>query len=65
MGDSTTVRIDRATHEQLRQLAQQGGMTVAEAVARAVRLLRQDRMGQELATPLAEDERAWLDAGLG
>lgn len=38
---------------------------VGNAVSLAVRALRQDRIGEELSTPLRDDEAAWLDAGLG
>jgi len=64
MSDTTTVRIDRATHEEVRRLARDHDITVAEAVARGVRLLRQERMGQQLAEPLTDTEREWLDADL-
>ncbi|WP_370324034.1 hypothetical protein [Euzebya sp.] len=39
-------------------------MTVTETVAAAVRLLRQDQMGAELASPLGDGEVEWLDADL-
>ena len=65
MSDTTTVRIDRSTHEELRRLANERHMTVAEAVARGVRLLRQEQMGQQLTAPLTDGERDWLDADLG
>jgi len=63
---STSVRIDRKTHEDIKRLAEQLDTTVGDTVARAVRLLRQDLMGRQLASqPLREDEIAWLDADLG
>ena len=62
---STSVRIDRSTHEELKRLADDLGTTVGNAVALAVRALRQARMGAELADPLREDETAWLHAALG
>ena len=62
---STSVRIDRQTHDELKQLADDLGMTVGKTVGLAVRTLRQQRMGQQLATPLRPDEIAWLDADLG
>jgi len=62
---STSVRIDVATHEELKRLAAELGTTVGRTVSLAVRALRQDRMGAELATPLREDEATWLDAELG
>jgi hypothetical protein len=65
MSETTTVRIDRPTHEALKRLARERGGTVTETVAAAVRLLRQDLMGAELTQPLREDEHEWLDADLG
>lgn len=64
MSDSTTVRVDRPTHDALKQLAHERGTTVTETVAAAVRLLRQDQMGAELAHPLDDREVQWLDAEL-
>jgi predicted HicB family RNase H-like nuclease len=64
MSGTTTVRVDRPTHEALKRLARERGATVAETVAAAVRLLRQDQMGAELAQPLSGEEREWLDADL-
>lgn len=62
---STSVRIDHATHQELKRLADQLGTTVGETVALAVRRLRQDRIGEELTASLSDDETAWLDADLG
>jgi len=62
---TTSVRIDVRTHEQLKELAQQLGTTVGNTVALAVRAIRQDRLGKDLAEPLRDDETAWLDADLG
>jgi len=62
---STSVRIDRETHEELKKLARQLGTTVGEAVAIAARRLRQQRIGRDLSTPLTEDEIEWLDADVG
>ena len=62
---STSVRIDVATHDQLKRLAAELHTTVGNTVSLAVRALRQDRVGEELTTPLHEDEAAWLDADLG
>jgi len=61
---STSVRIDRETHEELKRLARELGTTVGEAVAIAARRLRQQRIGKELSTPLTRDEVDWLDVGL-
>jgi hypothetical protein len=57
--------IDVTTHEELKRLAAKLNTTVGNAVSLAVRALRQDRIGDELTTPLREDETAWLDADLG
>jgi hypothetical protein len=62
---STSVRIDAATHEELKRLAAELGTTVGNTVSLAVRALRQDRIGDELGTPLRPDETSWLDADLG
>lgn len=62
---STSVRIDVATHEELKRLANEMGTTVGKAVAIAVRTLRQDRIGRDLSASLRDDEAAWLDAELG
>jgi antitoxin component of RelBE/YafQ-DinJ toxin-antitoxin module len=62
---STSVRIDASTHEDLKRLAAELNMTVGNTVALAVRALRQERMGEDLREPLRQDEAAWLDAQLG
>jgi hypothetical protein len=62
---STSVRIDQATHQELKRLASELGSTVGETVALAVRRLRQDRIGLELKASLTGDEADWLDADLG
>ncbi|MDQ6928326.1 MAG: hypothetical protein M3159_06645 [Actinomycetota bacterium] len=62
---STSVRIDVNTHEDLKRLAVELNTTVGNTVSLAVRALRQDRVGTDLTAPLREDEIAWLDADLG
>ncbi len=62
---STSVRIDVSTHQELKRLAAELGATVGDTVAIAVRCLRQDRMGADLRADLSEVETAWLDADLG
>ena len=62
---STSVRVDRETHEELKKLAGELGTTVGEAVAIAARRLRQQRIGNDLRAPLSDDELDWLDADLG
>jgi len=61
---TTSVRIDSATHHELKRLAAELNTTVGNTVSLAVRALRQDRVGAELAAPLRADEAAWLDAEL-
>lgn len=65
MTETTTVRVDRATHDELKRLARERNSTVAETVSRAVRALRQEQMGQQLAESLGDSERDWLDADIG
>lgn len=62
---STSVRIDVGTHEELKRLAAELETTVGNTVTLAVRALRQDRIGSDLRTSLRDDESAWLDADLG
>jgi hypothetical protein len=62
---STSVRIDGRTHHELKELSRELDVTVGEAVALAVRGMRQSRTGRQLREPLTDDERAWLDADLG
>ena len=62
---STSVRIDKKTHKELKRLSEDLGTTVGETVAIAVRRLRQREIGKQLATdPTAEDSE-WLDADFG
>lgn len=65
MAQTTTIRIDRATHDKLKRLAHDRRATVAATVARAVCVLRQEQMGQDLTQPLGQSETDWLDAELG
>lgn len=62
---STSVRIDVATHEDLKRLAAQLNTTVGNTVTLAVRALAQNRIGDDLRHPLRPDETAWLDADVG
>jgi len=62
---STSVRIDSATHEELKRLAAVLDTTVGNTVSLAVRALRQDRIGTDLGAPLSAEEVAWLNADLG
>lgn len=62
---STSVRIDATTHEELKRLAESLGISVGATVTLAVRRMRQERLGEELKAELGSDEVAWLDAELG
>lgn len=62
---STSVRIDTATHDELKRLAAELNTTVGNTVTIAVKALRQHRIGIDLSTPLRDDEIGWLDADLG
>lgn len=62
---STSVRVDADTHNEIKKLAESLGTTVGETVAIAIRRLRQDKIGEQLRTPLTEGETDWLDADLG
>lgn len=62
---STSVRIDTATHDELKRLAAELGMTVGHTVSLAVRSLRQDRIGSQLQTELTPAEVDWLNADIG
>lgn len=62
---STSVRIDTATHDDLKRLAAEFDTTVGNTVALAVRALRQDRIGIQLHAALQSEEGDWLDADLG
>ena len=62
---STSVRIDASTHDDLKRLAAELNTTVGNTVTLAVRALRQERVGADLQAPLRDDEAMWLDAELG
>jgi hypothetical protein len=62
---STSVRIDAATHRELKELAAQLGSSVGATVALAVRRLRQEQIGAQLQADLTPAEITWLDADLG
>lgn len=62
---TTSVRIDRATHDEIKRLAASLGTTVGNTVTLAVKSLSQEQIGAQLAAPLTDDETAWLDADLG
>jgi len=59
------VRVDAQTHNEIKKLAESMGTTVGDTVAIAIRRLRQDKIGEQLKTPLTVSESEWLDADLG
>ena len=63
-GCSKMLRASDRTHEGFRRQAQRGGVTIDQVTAAALRALRQKQMGEQLATPLEDDEAEWLDATL-
>jgi hypothetical protein len=65
MQGTTSVRVDRETHLELKRLADKHHLTVGGTVKAALKALRQQQMGTELAAPLRSDESAWLLADLG
>ncbi len=62
---TTSVRIGSATHAELKRLSIELGTSVGETVALAVRRLRQEQIGKQLAAALTAPEVNWLDAELG
>ena len=59
------MRIDVATHRELKRLAASLGVSVGDTVALAVRRLRQDRIGADLRDDLSAAEVDWIDDDLG
>jgi hypothetical protein len=65
MSSSRMLRVRAETHAAFLAESQRRGEPI-DAVARAaIRALHRERMGAELAAPLDQEERAWLDADLG
>lgn len=62
---STSVRIDAATHRELKKLAASMEASVGDTVALAVRRLRQDQIAVEMSRELTSEDLVWLDADLG
>lgn len=65
MTASRMLRVHSDTHAAFLAESRRRGETI-DAVARAaLRALLRERIGRELAGPLDDEERAWLDADLG
>lgn len=65
MAETTTIRVSRDTHARVTRLAAERHETIDETVSQAMRALRQDAMGKDLAVDLTPEEVAWLDADAG
>lgn len=65
MAETTTIRISQDTHARVTRLAVERHETIDETVSSAIRALRQDAMGCDLAADLTADESAWLGADAG
>lgn len=64
MAATKMLRVSDRTDDGFRREAQRRGTTIDEAAAAALRALRQEELGEQLATPLDDDEAEWLDAPL-
>lgn len=65
MAETTTIRVSRDTHARVVRLAAERHESIDTTVRTALRALRQDVMGHDLAQQLTEDETTWLDADAG
>lgn len=65
MAETTTIRISRDTHARVTRLAAERHETIDVTVSKAIRALRQDAMGVDLATALNDEETEWLDVDAG
>lgn len=59
---TTKIRVSASTRDTLSSLADRFGWAVSAMVDRAVRLLEQETMGNDLAAALREDGMKWLGA---
>jgi hypothetical protein len=59
------LRVSERTHEGFKREAERRGETIDSVATAALRALRQQEMGRQLAEPLSDDEQSWLDADLG
>ena len=64
MAATKMLQVPDRTHDGFRGEAERRGATIDEVAAAALRALRQREIGEQLATPLADDEAEWLDAPL-
>ena len=59
------LRVSERTHAGFKREAERRGETIDSVAAAALRALRQEEMGRQLAEPLRDDEESWVDAELG
>lgn len=60
--DTTTIRVDRATHSRLLELSRASGVSLVDTVREAAEALRRQRLAQTVARELADlrrDPEAW------
>lgn len=62
---TTTIRVSVSTRDAINDLAARLGQTVTATVDRAVCLLEQEAIGNDLTVALRDDELEWLDADAG
>jgi predicted DNA-binding protein len=61
---STTIRVDRETHDRLLQISAESGTTLTETVRVATEALRRQRFGERVAREvdaLRRDRAAWQE----
>ncbi len=59
------IRVSERTHAGFKREADLRGVTIDDVATAALRALRQQEMGSQLAAELRPDEQVWLDADLG
>jgi len=64
MAATKMLRVSDRTHDGFKREAARRGQTIDDVAAAALRALRQQEMGEQLAAELRDDETAWLDAPL-
>lgn len=66
MADSTTIRIDRDVHTELKAIAEEEGMTLTDTLRKLVEQHRRDRMfnqSDRAYKRLREDTESWNEVG--
>lgn len=64
MAESTTIRIDRDVHAELKTIAEEEGLTLTDTLRKLVEQHRRDRLFEQsdrAYRQLREDEEAWAD----